>query len=133
MFKSIFKQPKTNAISQQKKAAINNVNEPSEADLVTLELLQAAETYSVLVLMLPRLVWELKQRLTEIDQELESITTKLQQLYNRRNDILAASRQPMVKKEPAATIPPDSIQPASKAKTEPVTAVMSQNKEGVAA
>jgi len=83
--------PATSATKSPQPKAKSRTNEPSEADRATLELLQAAETYPILVLMLPHLVGKLKQRLSEIEQELRAITGQLQQLHNRRNDILAAS------------------------------------------
>ena len=83
--------PATSATKSPQPKAKSRTNEPSEADRATLELLQAAETYPILVLMLPHLVGKLKQRLSEIERELGAITGQLQQLHNRRNDILAAS------------------------------------------
>ena len=102
MFKWVFKQPANQSqppsspkpvttTQTQKAKAKPRANEPSEADLATLELLQAAETYPILVLMLPKLVRELKQRLSEIDREQGAIASQLQELYTRRNDILPAS------------------------------------------
>ena len=83
--------PATSATKSPQPKAKSRTNEPSEADRATLELLQAAEAYPILVLMLPHLVGKLKQRLSEIEQELRAITGQLQQLHNRRNDILATS------------------------------------------
>ena len=84
-------EPAASATKSPQPKAKSRTNEPSEADRATLELLQAAETYPILVLMLPHLVGKLKQRLSEIERELGAITGQLQQLHNRRNDILAAS------------------------------------------
>ena len=124
--------PATSATKSPQPKAKSRTNEPSEADRATLELLQAAEAYPILVLMLPHLVGKLKQRLSEIEQELRAITGQLQQLHNRRNDILAASTGGGSQIMPGPTAPAPA---ASQIKPATITVVETKPKqaEGVAA